>query len=214
AASLDFSFRENSIDLSQAMGIAAKMDWTGPVNANIVQNLVTGDAANQKAFQFWTGDSAELGTFTFSQNVLGFTEQNATAIEVLSQSTLDLAIFNNAIEFRGKDSVGVRASASRTSSLILSSNLIDDYAGGATGILFPTIHDGSSITLDGNEINLQRFSTFVDRGIILSNVTGTDDPLVTLNSNLSNAINGATTTLFVPANATNGRLIINGQVFE
>ncbi|MBV11434.1 inverse autotransporter beta domain-containing protein [Rubinisphaera sp.] len=214
SASLDFSFRENSIDLSQAMGIAAKMDWTGPVNANIVQNLVTGDAANQKAFQFWTGDSAELGTFTFSQNVLGFTEQNATAIEVLSQSTLDLAIFNNAIEFRGKDSVGVRASASRTSSLILSSNLIDDYAGGATGILFPTIHDGSSITLDGNEINLQRFSTFVDRGIILSNVTGTDDPLVTLNSNLSNAINGATTTLFVPANATNGRLIINGQVFE
>ncbi|HBN76767.1 MAG TPA: hypothetical protein DD473_13295 [Planctomycetaceae bacterium] len=214
SASLDFNFSENSVDLSQALGIGAKMDWTGPVNANIVSNFVTGDAANQKAFQFLTGDSAELGTFTFSQNILGFTEQNATAIEVLSQSTLDLAVFNNAIEFRGIDSVGVRTSASRTSTLILSNNFIDDYAGGATGILFPSIHDGSTITLDANEINLQRFSTFVDRGIILSNVTGTDDPFVTLVSNLNNTINGATTAVFVPANSTTGRLVINGQVFE
>ncbi|MCG6156034.1 inverse autotransporter beta domain-containing protein [Rubinisphaera margarita] len=213
-ASLDYTFSGNDIDLAEAYGVAAKLDWTGPVSAEVIQNLITGDASNQKAFAFTTGDAADKGTFAFTDNIMGFTGRGSTGIELLAGSPVDLLIGNNLVEFRGLDGVGMRVSGSRASYILIAQNTIDDYAGGATGILFPSLHDGSTVTLNSNQITLNRFNTFVDRGIILSNVTGTDEPFVTFSSTLTNQIDGATTTYSLPNGTTTGRILINGQVAQ
>ncbi len=213
-ASLDYTFSGNDIDLAEAYGVAARLDWTGPVSSEVVQNLVTGDADNQNAFAFTTGDAADRSTFVFTDNILGFTGRGSTGVELLAGSPMDLLIGNNLVEFRGLDGVGMRVSGSKASNILIAQNTIDDYGGGATGILFPSLHDGTTVTLNSNQITLNRFSTFVDRGIILSNVTGTDDPFVTFSSTMTNQIDGATTTYSLPNGATAGRILINGQVAQ
>ena len=55
---------------------------------------------------------------------------------------------------------------------------------------------------------------FVDQGIILSAVTGDDDPFVTLNSSVSNTITGASTSYYFPASGVNGQLIVNDNVIQ
>ncbi len=120
----------------------------------------------------------------------------------------------NTIEFAGRDGTGIRVTAEKTSRFTLSQNQIVDNAGGATGVLFSSLYDRSNVALDGNVIDLSNYSLFVDRGIIFDAIAGTDNPFITLESNISNTISGASTTFSIPAGRMKGRTIINGQVLQ
>lgn len=214
AASLNYIFEQNDIEMELASSVAARLNWAGSVNADLSNNLIIGNGINQKGFEIATGDSVDTSTFLLSLNRVGFTEANGTAIDLDTQGPAVASIAQNLIEFSGRDGVGIRVSATKTSSFNLVQNEIYDNAGGATGILFPTLHDGSTVIFNGNLIELSSFNAFVDRGIIISAVTGATDPIVTLESSLNNAISGASTTLSVPSNNITGRIIINGQVLQ
>jgi hypothetical protein len=72
--------------------------------------------------------------------------------------------------------------------------------------------------VNANTIDLSRFNTYVDRGIILSAITANDgstNPFVTFSSTSNNTVNGATTNFAysfpsTPINGVQGQLIING----
>ncbi len=213
-ASLNYVVQQNEIQMDKASAMAARLNWIGSVNANIANNLITGSNINQKGIELNTDQSNATSTFLISQNGIGFTAANGVAIDMNLGGPAVANLTGNTIEFAGRDGVGIRVAASKTSRWTLAQNQIDDNAGGATGILFSTLHDGSNVSLEGNDIDLSNFSAFVDRGIIFNTVTGTDNPFITLESNLSNTISGASTTFSVPANSIRGRTIINGQILQ
>ncbi|MCA8987004.1 MAG: inverse autotransporter beta domain-containing protein [Planctomycetaceae bacterium] len=212
-ATLDFLFANNSVQILENGSIATTMNWTGPLSASFDNNLISGEeGTHQKGFQIWTGTSNDVAVLDVTNNVIGFVGNNGTAVEILGGSSINSVVSNNVVEFRGRDGVGTRISANAASQIAVAGNVIEDLAGGATGILFPSIYDGSSLVLNSNIISLQDSSVFADRGIILSNVTGTNDPFVELISTLNNTITGASTIYSLPTNAVTGRILINGVV--
>ncbi|MBL4884283.1 MAG: inverse autotransporter beta domain-containing protein [Planctomycetaceae bacterium] len=213
-ATLSYIFTQNDIQMDMASAVAARLNWAGSVDANLTNNLLIGTNANQKGFEIITGDSSLTSTILAASNRIGFTGINGIAIDIDAGGPVAVSLSQNTVEFSGRDGIGFRASASKTSSFNLTLNEVFDNAGGATGILFPSLHDGSTVVLNGNVVDVSGFSTFVDRGIVINTVTGVDDPIVTLESSLNNAISGATTTLSVPAGNIAGRVIINGQILE
>ncbi len=213
-ATLNYIFQQNEIQMDKASAITSRINWIGAVSANVSNNLITGSNINQKGIVFNTEESNATSTFILSQNGIGFTGDNGVAIDMNLGGPAVANIAQNSLEFAGRDGVGIRTTASKASRFTLDRNQIDDNAGGATGVLFSSLHDGSTVSLEGNVIDLSNFSAFVDRGIIFSTVTGTDNPFITLESNLNNIISGASTTFSVPANSIRGRTIINGQILQ
>ena len=213
-ATLNYIFQQNEIQMDKASAIASRTNWIGAISANVSNNLITGSNINQKGIVFNTEESNATSTLVLSQNGIGFTGDNGVAIDMNLGGPAVANFTQNSLEFAGRDGVGIRTTASKASRFTLSRNQIDDNAGGATGILFSSLHDGSTVSLEGNVIDLSNFSAFVDRGIIFNTVTGTDNPFITLESNLNNTISGASTTFSVPANSIRGRTIINGQILQ
>ncbi len=213
-ATLNYIFQQNEIQMDKASAIASRLNWIGSVNANISNNLITGSNINQKGFELKTQESNATSIFNLTQNGIGFTAANGVAIDMDLGGPAVSSLTQNTLEFAGRDGIGIRATASKAARFNLTRNQINDNAGGATGILFSSLHDASNVSLEGNVIDLSNFSAFVDRGIIFNTVTGTDNPFITLESNLSNTISGASTTFSVPANSIRGRTIINGQILQ
>ncbi len=213
-ASLNYLFQQNDIQMDKASAVAARMDWIGSVTADISNNFITGSGTDQKGFELITEESNATSTFLLSQNSLGFTAANGVAIDMNLAGPGIANLRENTIEFAGRDGTGVRVTAEKTSRFTLSQNQIVDNAGGATGVLFSSLYDRSNVALDGNVIDLSNYSLFVDRGIIFDAIAGTDNPFITLESNISNTISGASTTFSIPAGRMKGRTIINGQVLQ
>jgi hypothetical protein len=88
----------------------------------------------------------------------------------------------------------------------ITSNTIDDTAGGATGILFSPIAGPASLTINDNRMNMTTLG--LDRGIYFSGVTGT----LQLHGTQNNGILNASTPFFVPIGTTTGGIIVNGSV--
>jgi len=213
-ASLNYLFQQNEIQMDKASAMAARMNWIGAVSADMSNNLITGSNINQKGFELNTQESNATSNFTLSQNGIGFTAANGIAIDMDLGGPAVSRLTQNSLEFAGRDGIGIRTTASKASRFNLIGNQINDNAGGATGILFSSLYDDSNVALEGNTIDLSNFSAFVDRGIIFNTITGTDNPFITLESNLSNTISGASTTFSVPANSIRGRTIVNGQILQ
>jgi hypothetical protein len=204
---LTYSFQGNQIEMSVAQARAAVLDWTGAINAFVTNNIVTGSMPGQTAFDLTTGLSTELAELTVNQNVLALGGTGSTGVNVLTRSPARLQVLENSILFNGRDGVGLRITGERPADMDISANDIIDGAGGATGILFPSVATGSTIFMDANLIDMSQHSAFVDRGIILSTVTG-DGPDVQFLSDMHNVIRGASTPHFIPTTGVTGNLMI------
>jgi hypothetical protein len=213
-AKLSHAFKSNDITLSTTGDIASQISWNGTVQAEFSNNLVTGEASSQTGFDFHFGDSTSTTNIAVYANQIVFNESNSVAVRVASDAPMTFAAQQNQIAFTGRDGVGFDLTFGKISSVTVSYNSIYDYAGGATAIHFPSVYDGSRIALDGNLIDLSRESQFIDQGIVLSAIAGTDDPFVTLSSSTSNTIKGASTSFYVPASGVTGQLIINDEVIQ
>jgi hypothetical protein len=216
-STLSYSFLNNSVNLTSAGGIAAAFDWTGPAVAAANSNTITGNQSGQTAFQFHSGTSTNQTQFSLSQNMITLAGANGLGIDIDGDSPLVVVANSNQIAFNGLNGTGIRIAAAGASGIAVQGNQIADYAGGATGILFTSIEDSSLLVVNANTIDLSRFSTYVDRGIILSAITannGSTTPFVTFSSTMNNTVNGATTNFdysfpATPVNGVKGQLIIN-----
>ena len=214
AAKLTYSFEQNTIELAGSGDIASLVDWTGVLKAAASGNAITGEASMQKAFQLTVGESTSLAEYTVSSNLVTLDGADAVGIELSSQAPTTFTATSNQFIFNGRDGTGIKATLGKASTVNVSGNAIYDQGSGATGILFPSVADGTIITLDGNYIDLSIFDEFIDQGIILSAVTGDDDPTATFRSSSSNTIIGASTIFYVPTTGVNGQLIINESLIQ
>jgi hypothetical protein len=213
-ATLTTSFLSNDITLSTAGDVAARIDWSGTSQAALSSNQISGDAVSQTAFVLNFADTTNLIEVGIHSNAIVFNEANSVAVQLNSQSPTTLSVQQNQIAFNERDGIGFNLTLGRVSDVTVSGNSIFDYGGGATAVRFPSVYDGTIITLDSNLIDLSKVDGFVDQGIILSAVTGDDDPFVTLNSSISNTITGASTSYYFPASGVNGQLIVNENVIQ
>ncbi|MFG0334174.1 MAG: inverse autotransporter beta domain-containing protein [Maioricimonas sp. JB049] len=207
--SLIYTVANNDIRLVEAGGIGAALNWNGPVQAGITNNVIGGTAASQTAILLKTADTSNLSELIVSRNGLVLEGASSVGIDVDSRAPTMLQVDNNQILLKGTSGMGLRTVFTRPSDARVFQNLISDTAGGATGILFESIADKSELYIDANVIDLSSSSSFVDRGIILSEVTGSDGRFVRIISTTNNTINGASTTFFVPNNVVAGELLIN-----
>jgi hypothetical protein len=218
SSTLSYSFSGNTVALTSAGGIAAAFDWTGPAVAVANSNTITGNQSGQTAIQFHAGTSTSQSQLTASQNMITLAGANGLGIDVDSDAPLVMVANSNQIAFNGLNGTGIRIVAAAASGIAVQGNQIADFAGGATGILFTSIEDTSLLVVNANTIDLSRFNTYVDRGIILSAITANDgstNPFVTFSSTSNNTVNGATTNFAysfpsTPINGVQGQLIING----
>ena len=213
-AKLSEAFKSNDITLSSTGDIASRLNWSGTVQAEFSSNQVVGDASSQTAFDFNFGDSTSTTNIAVNSNQIIFNDSNSVAARVVSEAPMTFSAEQNQIAFKGRDGVGFDLTFGKVSSVTVSNNSIYDYAGGATAIHFPSVYDGTRIALEGNLIDLSRSSQFIDQGIVLSAVAGSDDPFVTLYSSTSNTIKGASTTFYCPASGVTGQVIINDEVIK
>ncbi|WP_437187035.1 inverse autotransporter beta domain-containing protein [Planctomicrobium sp. SH668] len=217
-ASLIYAFQSNAIDLSNTTGsAAATLNWTGPLVANILGNNIVGSGTGQSGFRITTGVGSALSQVQVSGNKFKLSGINGIAIDADMESPVNFFVDSNQFDMNGANQTAVRAKIGKASGIGMAGNKIVDYAGGGTGILFTSIHDKSVVALDNNSIDLSRFNTFVDRGIIVDAFT-TDTvgatPVVKFHSTKNNTITGATTPYAFPASGGSGKLLINGSTFR
>jgi len=214
-ASLAFAFQNNAVDLgTTASSSAVMVNWNGPLQAYVTSNTIVGTGTSQNGVRLTTGDGTSVGQVYINQNAITFGGANAIGIDFSADTPVNAIIDGNAIVMNGQNQIGLRASLGKASALGIADNTMTDNAGGATGMLFTSIEDGSQVELDNNSIDLSKFSTFVDQGIVISAFTAADGdpPVVTFFSTASNTINGATTIFSSPSSGGGrGGLIINNS---
>lgn len=214
AARLNSTFNSNNITLTGTGDRAVRLNWGGVVQAEFSSNIVTGDAGSQTALDLQFGSSSNTTEVAVHANAFVLNGANSAALRLNSGVPTSLSVQQNQVAFYGRDSVGFDMTLGKTSTVNVSSNAIYDHAGGATGIRFPSVYDGTRIILNNNTIDLSEVSLFVDQGIVLSNVAGDDNPFVTIESTTSNTISGASTPYSFPGTGVTGQLIINNSVIQ
>ncbi|MCA8982857.1 MAG: inverse autotransporter beta domain-containing protein [Planctomycetaceae bacterium] len=213
-AGLNYEFEANAISLTQLNGVAAGLDWTGTLQAFVNNNLITGTEGSQTAIDFVAGDTNNNAIFDIRQNGIRLDGQNSTGISIDSGAPMIAQANQNLIQLNGLNSIGMRYSGTKGSTFNLNQNEIVDFAGGGTGILFPTVFDGSDIFLNSNILDFSANNVFVDRGIIVNAVGGVDNPKINFQSNQNNLIIDASTLFSVPVDSGTGQLIINGNIVQ
>ncbi|HWL10106.1 MAG TPA: inverse autotransporter beta domain-containing protein, partial [Planctomicrobium sp.] len=216
-ASLAFNFQGNDVTLNSANSVAAAVNWTGPTTSYFLDNKITGTAAGQTAFQFYTGASGDQAQVMISQNEIILGGANSIGVDVDTRSTSTIHVVANGIKFNNTNGTGVRMNLRKASGANVSGNEIIDNSGGATGILFENVEHLSTLVVNANKIDVSHASAFVDRGIVLTNVLNTDavaNPFVTFISTQSNTVLGATVPYSLPATGVKGTLLINDVSVE
>ncbi|WP_197443791.1 right-handed parallel beta-helix repeat-containing protein [Maioricimonas rarisocia] len=208
-SSIIYTVANNDIGLVEAGGIGASLDWNGPVQGGLTNNVIGGTANSQTAILLKTADTSDLAQLVVSKNGIVLEGTSSVGVDVDSGAPTLLQVDNNQIHLKGTNGVGLRTVFGRASDARVFQNLISDTAGGGTGILFESIADQSELYIDANVIDLTSSSSYVDRGIILSEVTGDDDPFVRIISTTNNTVSGASTTFFVPNDVVDGELLLN-----
>lgn len=213
-ASLALAFQSNAVDLgTTASSSALRLNWTGPLQTYVLSNTIVGTGSSQSAVRIVTGDSTSVGQIYVNQNAITLGGGNSVGIDVNAMTPVSLIVDGNAINMNGQSQTGIRASLGKASAVAMADNVINDNAGAGTGIHFVSIEDGTQVALDNNIIDLSRFSSMVDQGIVIAAFSAADGdpPLVTFMSSVSNTVKGATTTMSNPASGGRGRLLINNS---
>ena len=209
SSTLRYEFIGNQVELAGSQSVAAGVNWKGAFGVHFANNLISGDGAGQIGLDVVANESVDLAEILAANSTLSFAGSNATAVRLDLDAPSVVEISSVLIQFDGSNGTGVNATFREETNALFSGNQITDFSGGATGILLPSVADGSSLTFDGNFIDLSNFDSFVDRGIILSEVLGDNDPLIFISSSISNTIRGATTPMFFPSTGVTGQILTN-----
>ena len=136
-----------------------------------------------------------------------------------STGSSTVSVTGDTINFQGAGGTGLRFGLYRPGSDTITSNIISDLAGGATGMLFDDVGSGTQTDIAGNTIALLLGDTTTHRGIIFSQVSPGFTLYTPYNSTTNVVTNAASAQMEfsipagspgpVPVNSVNG-ILING----
>lgn len=213
-SALNLEFESNTAPITHANGVSVGLNWSGPAQVSVRNNLINGNAASQTAIDFVLGNTSDNSIFDIRQNGITLTGENSTGFSIVGGAPMVAQLNQNLVQLGGLNGVGMRLTGNKVATFNINQNQIVDLAGGATGILFPTVYNGSSIVLNSNLIDLSSSNAFVDRGIIINEVGGGTDATFQFISNQNNQIIDAATNFAFPAGQATGQLIINGVIVQ
>jgi len=191
------------------------VNWNGTLSATVTQNEFLTSGGSNTGVKINNGATNALSTIAFTNNTFGSEGGSDTALHVILAGTGQINVASNGIQFGSDSGTAFRFSLGAASTVNVTGNTIIDTTDGATGMLFDTIAASSNLAVSGNTLQLAQNGGQLTSGIIISNVTGTNQGsqnfFLNLSSASNNTVSGANTLFFAPTNTTAGELLINGS---
>jgi len=198
----------NLITLNSDNTDAFDVDWNGPSAVSVSSNTLTGVGTSTTGIRFNGASTTALSTVAVQNNDFRFDGAAGTGVNLVAAGPSLLTIASNTLDFNGQNGVGMSLTLQEAGEVGIFSNLLTDDGSGATGILFPTIADQSTVTIENNQLLFNSASLAIDRGIIFQAVeTG---GTILLGGSIDNVITGATTPFQIPNNSSTGGIPVNG----
>jgi len=183
-----------------------KVLWEGDADVTISNNDFLMAGSNMTALNIQQLSATDELGLTVYNNEIGLDSSNSTGLYVLAEGTSELEISSNAVTFGQSGGKGFVFDFQEVTNTWITSNIIKDTAGGATGMLFQDVARLSKLQIENNLIDLTSASSSVDKGMIFDSV----ESEIQLLGNYDNKILGATDTFYIPSNTSTGRIYING----
>jgi len=206
--SLKFVFELNEVVLDGTDAVANNINWNGPIDANITSNRYVGVSSRQQALAVHSTGATQLANINFSSNTIDFSGNNSVGVDIMSAGPAIFEATANQFLLSGDNNTVFQFEAEKASDFGLFQNQIQSTGGGTDGVVLTAVEDGSSLFMSENVFSFSTSGGFVDRGVIIEEVTGTAGT-IQLNSALNNTITGANTIFFAPLNSTEDALLIN-----
>lgn len=207
-ATLAFVGTGNLITLNGDNTDAFDVDWNGPSAVSVSSNTLTGVGTSTTGLRFNGASTTALSTVAVQNNDFRFDGAAGTGVNLVAAGPSLLTIASNTLDFNGQNGVGMSLTLQEAGEVGIFSNLLTDDGSGATAVLFPTIADQSTVTIENNQLLFNSASLAIDRGIIFQAVeTG---GTISLGGSINNVITGATTPFQIPNNSSTGGIPVNG----
>ncbi len=206
-SSLTLTLDGNVIDTSRLGADGIRLAWSGPGIAYFLDNQLTGSGGFNDGIDIVANSTTELVQIGLTGNEFTFAGGNDTGVRITTRGPSVLSLDTNTVTLNGADGTGMDFTLAESAEVYLHSNAITDNVSGGTGVRFTSVDGPSVFYIDSNSINLASTTNIIDEGIMFLSVTD----VVNLDGTYDNSINGATTTFFAPAGATNGHIFINGS---
>jgi hypothetical protein len=184
-----------------------RVTWNGNLAAVVDHsNFITSGGSNLGASITNTSTSA-LSTIGITNNTFASTSTFDTAFSVTTSSLSQVNVASNLVQFNAANGTGFKVALGPSSIANILSNTISDVAGGATGILFSSLTAPTTVTINGNTLNMTTVGA-PDQGIVFTGLTGTIQLMGTQN----NVITNAATPVIIPIGTTTGGFLVNGSI--
>lgn len=206
-SSLTLTLDGNEIDTSRLGADGIHLTWSGPVVGFFLNNRLTGSGGSNDGLDIVANSTTELVQIGISENDFTYTGGNDTGVRIVTYGPSILSLDTNTVAFNGADGTGMDFTLAESAEVYLYANAITDNVSGATGVRFTSVNGPSVFYINSNQINLLSATDIIDEGIMFLSVTDT----INLEGTHDNAVDGATTSFFAPAGATNGHIYINGS---
>ncbi len=172
---------------SQRAGAAAiAMDYNGTVEASFDDNVFAATGGSNVGIDISGRSTSALLKVAAAENTFAFEGGDDVGLRFHTLGPAAIALTDNIIDFSAARGIGMDFTLASQANVVLAGNSITDEVSEGTGILFRSIAGPSSVTMNGNTIDLQGPVHLLDRGIIFESATGT----TTLSSNLNNVVKG------------------------
>jgi hypothetical protein len=210
-STLNLALQNNDIENSGVNEAGLRMNWAGPIVANIDHNQFVASAGSNVGVLINGSSTTALSNIAITNNIFSSTGTAYTGLGVTAAGPSQIAVSGNSIGFGATGGTGMNFTLAGSNQLAITNNGIVDTTDGATGIFFNSVTTPGSIQIDGNTISLANSGGLIDRGIIFQGVsTSTTSPTLSLVGTVNNVINGADTPWFIPLSVSTGQILVNG----
>lgn len=190
--------------LSSSAGL--KVDWNGTLSASVDDVTFKASGGANAGAVFHNAATAAVTAINFTNSDFKGTGGQDTGLQLITAGPSQINVTGNTFEFDNVQGNGIRLSLGPSATVNLSSNHIFDTVDGTNGIKFDSIAGPSSVTMDGNLIELKNSGNLLDQGIVFASVTNSIQLIGTSNNSVTNS----NLPFFVPAGASSGGIVVNG----
>ena len=221
AGQLDPAYPINTFDSDRLRDDAIVVRWNGPTLQNFTTNtILLSGTAPQTGFDIQSLSTTDelafnLGGNQIQSTVTGTITGQQIGLLMRTFGPSISAITGNNFQFTGGEGRGMDFSLAAATTMVVTNNTIIDNTDGGAGIIFSTVAQPSTFTINGNNIGLFDFGTGIEQGIVFNSVSGTvnlfgnqNNQVVLGNPNGQNAF--IEQIFFMPTGTNNGQIIVNG----
>jgi hypothetical protein len=203
-STMNLAAQGNSFTNTHSATAGLDVAWNGTLTAAIDSSNFIASGGLNTGVLISNAATTGLSNISFTNNTFTSTGGTDTALNLTVAAPSQITIFDNLAQFNATNGTAFQMSLAPSAIVSISSNTINDTAGGATGILFSSVAGPGTYTINDNLMNMTTLGP--DRGIIFSSVTtGTIQLIGTQNNGIFNAA----TPFFDPVGTSIGEIIVN-----